>query len=78
MLYLINHHGLKPRYYCPQDPVSPSSILPHPACGLYSIEKANMFCGKRSIRAMHSTTEYIDVVGLVKESMPQGTLQDLI
>ena len=78
MLYLIDPHGFKHRYYCPRDPESPISILPHHVCCLYGT-MANMLCGNRSIWSMmYSTTEYFDTVGPVKESMPQDGLQDLI
>ena len=39
---------------------------------------ANMLCGNKSIPGMYSTTEYFDAVGLVKESMPQDALKDLV
>ena len=32
MLYLINHHGFKPKYYCPCDPENPICILLHYVC----------------------------------------------
>ena len=78
MLYRIDHHGFQSRYYyCPCDPVNSISILPHHVCSLYGIKMTNILCGKRSIRATHSTIEYFDAVGPVKERMPQHTLQDL-
>ena len=37
-----------------------------------------MLCGNRSVRLMYLTTKYFDTVSPVKESTPQGILQDLI
>ena len=78
MLYLIDHHGFNPKYYCPCDPENPAPILPHHVCRLYGIKMANMLYGNISICNMYSTAEYFDAVGSVKESMPQDSLKDLI
>ena len=75
MMYHIDHHGLKPKYYCPCDPENPICILSHHVCRLYGIKRTNMLCGNRSIRDMYA---YFDADGPVKESMPQGALKDLI
>ena len=56
MLYLIDHHGFKPKYYCPRDPENPIFILPHHVCCLYVIKMANMICGDRSILDIYPTT----------------------
>ena len=77
-LYLIYHHGFKPKYYCPYDSENPICILPHHVSRLYGVKIANMLCGNRSIDQMYSTTEYFDAVGSVKESVPQDASKDLI
>ena len=78
MLYLIDHEGFKPKYYCPCDPVNPICILTHHVCRLYGVKIANMLCGNRSISQMYSTIEYFHAVGPVKESVPQDAFKDLI
>jgi len=35
MLYLIDHHGFKPKYYCPHNSENPICILPHYISRLY-------------------------------------------
>ena len=79
MLYLVDHHGFKPKYHFPCYPENPVSVLPHHAYLLYGIKMANMLvCGNISICDMYSTTEYFDAVGPVKKSMPQVALKDLV
>ena len=61
MIYLIDHHRFKPKYYCPRDPENLIYILPHHVCCFYGIKMANMLCGNRSICDMYySTTEYFN------------------
>ena len=78
MIHLMNHCGLKSKYYCPRDPINHIHILHHHVCCLYVIRIANMLCGNISILQMHSASEYFDTVGPVKESMPQYTFKGLL
>ena len=77
-MYLIDHYGFNPKYYCPRDPENPICILPHNICRIYGIKIANMLCGNRSIQDMHLTTEYFNAVGPVNKSTPQSALKNLI
>ena len=76
MLYLIDHHGFKPKYYCPWDPDNHISILARHVCRFYGIKMANMLCDNIFICDMYSITECFDAVGPVKESMLQDALKD--
>ena len=78
MFYFIDHHGFKPAYYCPRDPVNPASIFPHCVSRLYGVKITNMLCGDKFVYDMYSTIEYFDAVHPVKESMPQDALNFLI
>ena len=78
MLYLIDNHGFKRKYYCPSNPVNPIFILLYHACCLCGVKMTNMICGSRSVWLMYSTKKHFDAVGPVKESTPQDTLKDLI
>ena len=77
MVYLMDHHWFKPKYYSPKDPMNLIFILPHHVCCLCGIKIANMNFGNTSILQMYSTTEYFDAVGLVKGIMSQDPRQGI-
>ena len=80
MVYLILHHGYKPKYY---DPLGdkPKNICTYITADhvarFYGVMMARIWSNNSSIDNMWSVREILDAVPSVKESMPQDAYKDL-